>query len=189
MNDSHIPGPWIIDRLCSPDLPGHICISTGDGISRKDHHIAFAQVVWQMEDDKERGTNSPMCEATARLIASAPELKAQLEEAQEALRQKDEQIELYAAEMAGAREDGWYSASELFDAYKKLEAKTSAWLQKRIDEEVVKALEEAKQTLSGRIVRQPYMNELQHKLIDGWNTKTIENCALLDGLIAKRKGV
>ena len=59
-------GPWTIE---SDDLERECYRS----ISGKGHG-ALADVVWQMEDDKNTGHRSPKCEANAHLIAAAPEL-------------------------------------------------------------------------------------------------------------------
>lgn len=64
----HTPGPWWIDHGDDVDLPNHVGISS-------ERHGLLAQVVWKMEDDE----CTPRCEATARLIAAAPDLLAELQ--------------------------------------------------------------------------------------------------------------
>lgn len=59
----HTKGPWSIG-----DRDGdYIMIDAPN-------HSGLASVVWQMEDDRLCGDNSPEKESNARLIASAPEL-------------------------------------------------------------------------------------------------------------------
>jgi hypothetical protein len=70
----HTPGPWEIDlKWIGTDLAGHVPISAR-AAGRGQTHLALAQVVWLMEEDKLFGRNSPTCEANARLIVQAPAL-------------------------------------------------------------------------------------------------------------------
>ena len=65
-NAKFTKGPWCIDG----DDFDRECYRT---ISGKGHG-ALADVVWQMEDDKNTGDRSLSCEANAHLISAAPEL-------------------------------------------------------------------------------------------------------------------
>lgn len=67
----HTKGPWRISTLNCPE-EGYVSI---DGVG----HTALALVVWQMDDDKHLGINSPTCEANAHLIKASPKLLEALE--------------------------------------------------------------------------------------------------------------
>jgi hypothetical protein len=58
--DTHTPGPWTIGHD-EGLLPGRVAIHS-------DEHGDLAQVVWQMEDDKTLGQNSPTPLANARTL-------------------------------------------------------------------------------------------------------------------------
>lgn len=68
MTVKHTPGPWWIESGPDIDLRNHVGISAS-------RHGLLAQVVWKMQDDD----RSPRCEATAHLIAAAPDLLEALE--------------------------------------------------------------------------------------------------------------
>ncbi len=73
------PGPWFLDFEVEE------CLQTGHvGISAASHGL-IAQVVWQMEDDRDAGRNSPQQQATAHLIAAAPDLFEALQGASDLL--------------------------------------------------------------------------------------------------------
>ena len=68
----HTPGPWALNAdWFDDDLKNHVPVSS---VHEHGGHLALAQVVWVMEDDRRIGRGSPECEANARLIAAAPDL-------------------------------------------------------------------------------------------------------------------
>ncbi len=74
MNTQHTPGPWVLNAdWFEDDLKNHVPVSA---MQERGGHLALAQVVWVMDDDRRMGRGSPVCEANARLIAAAPELLA-----------------------------------------------------------------------------------------------------------------